>query len=99
LALNDASFDDIFGARRTRKVRTTVTIDDDLLESARELSGISEVPTLVRLALRHYVEREAARQLALMGGSQPGLEAPPRRRPPDFVNHPIKSSPRRDAAE
>lgn len=83
-------------------MRTTVTIDDKLLENARELSGVNEVPALVRLVLKNYVEREAARQLALMGGTEPDLKAPPRRRPPNFVNGPMISGRprlRRDAAE
>jgi hypothetical protein len=67
-------------------MRTTVTIDDELLESARELSGVEEVPALVRLALQSYVRGEAARQLARMGGSAPDLQYTPRRRPPHFVN-------------
>lgn len=67
-------------------MRTTVTIDDELLASARELSGVQEMPALVRLALQEYVEREASRQLARMGGSQPGLQHIPRRRPPHFIN-------------
>ena len=61
-------------------MRTTVTIDDDLLAEAREFTGITETPALVRAALTALVEREAARRLARMGGSEPDLDAPPRRR-------------------
>ncbi|MDR3474726.1 MAG: type II toxin-antitoxin system VapB family antitoxin [Devosia sp.] len=67
-------------------MRTTVTLDDTLLDDARELSGIQEVPALIRFALQSYVQREAASQLARMGGTEPGLKAPPRRRPPRFLN-------------
>ncbi|MBR0556299.1 type II toxin-antitoxin system VapB family antitoxin [Ciceribacter sp. L1K23] len=61
-------------------MRTTITIDDDLLAKARDYTGIEETPTLVRMALQSLVQREAARRLALLGGSAPDLEAPPRRR-------------------
>ena len=80
-------------------MRTTVTIDDELLENARKLSGIKEVPALVRKVLQEYVHLEAARQLAQMGGSQPGLQYIPRRRPPDFTNDPAPARQRRKAAE
>ena len=62
-------------------MRTTVTIDDQLLEDARRYSGIKETSTLVRIGLEAYVQREAGRRLARMGGTQPGLEYIPRRRP------------------
>ena len=62
-------------------MRTTVTIDDQLLEDARRYAGIKETSTLVRLGLEAYVQREAARRLARLGGTQPGLEYIPRRRP------------------
>ncbi|WP_159952905.1 type II toxin-antitoxin system VapB family antitoxin [Rhizobium sp. 18065] len=60
-------------------MRTTISIDDELLAKAREYTGVSETPTLVRIALQSLVQREAARRLALLGGSAPDLEAPPRR--------------------
>jgi Arc/MetJ family transcription regulator len=60
-------------------VRTTVTLDDDLLSQARTFTGIQENSALIQQALRSLVEREAARRLALLGGSSPGLTAPPRR--------------------
>jgi len=62
-------------------MRTTVTIDDKLLEKAREYSGAKETSTLLRMGLEAYVQREAAIRLAKRGGSQPGLEYIPRRRP------------------
>jgi Arc/MetJ family transcription regulator len=52
-------------------MRTTINIDDDLLADAEELTGIKERAALVRLALKALVAREAARQLARMGGSDP----------------------------
>jgi len=62
-------------------VRTTLALDDDLLARAIELPGIEEKTALVREALNALVERESARRLARLGGSQPDLNAAPRRRP------------------
>jgi Arc/MetJ family transcription regulator len=64
-------------------MRTTITIDDELLETAKEFTGIQETPTIMRLALQELVQREAARRLARLGGSQPDFKAAPRRRPDD----------------
>ena len=64
-------------------MRTTITIDDKLLADAKEFSGIQETPTIMRMALQAFVEREAARRLMLLGGSQPGFKAAPRQRPDD----------------
>ncbi|HEY0854935.1 MAG TPA: type II toxin-antitoxin system VapB family antitoxin [Devosia sp.] len=65
-------------------MRTTVTIDDELLQDALELTGITEKSTLIREALKSIVAREAGRRLARMGGTMPDLVAPPRRRfPPE----------------
>lgn len=61
-------------------MRTTVTLDDELVERAIELTGIKERPTLIRMALEALVAREAGRRLALLGGTMPDLEAVPRRR-------------------
>lgn len=61
-------------------MRTTVTIDDDLLEDAREFSGLKENAAIFREALKALVEREAARQIARMGGTQSDAVAAPRRR-------------------
>lgn len=61
-------------------MRTTLNIDDDLLRQAIELTGIAEKATLLRESLKALIERESARRLALLGGSEPQIEAPPRRR-------------------
>ena len=61
-------------------MRTTLTLDDDLLARAVELTGISEKSALVREALTALIQREAARRLALLGGSDPNLRSIPRRR-------------------
>lgn len=62
-------------------MRTTVNIDDGLLADAMELTGIQEKSALLNRALEALVQREAARRLAAMGGTQPGLKYIPRRRP------------------
>lgn len=64
-------------------MRTTVTIDDELMKAAEEYTGIKERSKLLREALRALVAREAARRLVLMGGSDPNAELPRRRRPWD----------------
>jgi Arc/MetJ family transcription regulator len=61
-------------------MRTTVTLDDDLLARAEQLCGHLERSALLKEALRALVERESARRLAALGGSQPALEPIPRRR-------------------
>lgn len=55
-------------------MRTTVTIDDDLLDEAQQLTGITGRSSLFRAALVALIERESARQLARLGGSEPHLE-------------------------
>lgn len=60
-------------------MRTTVTIDDELLKRAEELTGIEERSALVREAFKALVERESARRLAALGGSDPNASAVPRR--------------------
>jgi Arc/MetJ family transcription regulator len=62
-------------------MRTTIALDDDLVERAQELTGVKEKAALVRVALTALIERESARRLARLGGSAPNLVAPPRRRP------------------
>jgi Arc/MetJ family transcription regulator len=62
-------------------MRTTVTLDDDLVAKARTYTGIKENPALLREALTALIEREAARRLILLGGTDPTAEAGPRRRP------------------
>lgn len=61
-------------------MRTTLTLDDELLADAAELTGITEKSALVRAALKALIEREAARRLARLGGSDPDLQPIPRRR-------------------
>ena len=62
-------------------MRTTITLDDDLLEKAARLTGITDRTPLIRESLKAIIARESARRLALLGGSMPDFEVPPRRRP------------------
>ena len=62
-------------------MRTTIALDDDLLAEAQRLTGTKEKSSLVREALGALIERESARRLARLGGTQPDLESVPRRRP------------------
>ncbi len=61
-------------------MRTTLAIDDALLARASSLTGVNEKSALVREGLKALIERESARRLARLGGSEPGLETAPRRR-------------------
>ena len=62
-------------------VRTTINIDDELLAEAQRLTGVKERTQLIREALVALIERESARRLARLGGSEPDLEVAGRRRP------------------
>lgn len=62
-------------------MRTTITLDDDLIADAQELTGIQEKSALMREALTALVQREAGRRLARLGGTDPTATAAPRRRP------------------
>jgi Arc/MetJ family transcription regulator len=62
------------------RMRTTVTLDDDLLAKAIKLTGGLDRSTVLREGLKALIERESALRLAKLGGSQPQLEAVPRRR-------------------
>jgi Arc/MetJ family transcription regulator len=62
-------------------MRTTLNLDDELMARARRLSGIEEKTALVHAGLEALITRESARRLAALGGSQPGVQAPRRRRP------------------
>ena len=61
-------------------MRTTIALDDELVELAQEFTGIAERTVLLREALKALIEREAARRLAALGGTMPELEDIPRRR-------------------
>ncbi len=61
-------------------MRTTLALDDKLVAEAQRLTGTSEKSALVREALRALIQRESARRLARLGGSEPELTDAPRRR-------------------
>jgi Arc/MetJ family transcription regulator len=67
-------------------MRTTVTLDDDVIEELREGLGVEEVSVLVRRALLEMRQRLAADRLIALGGSDPDAWVAPRRRPPDYLN-------------
>lgn len=61
-------------------LRTTINIDDELLAKAIKLTGSLDRSATVREGLRALIERESARRLARLGGTQRNLKTPPRRR-------------------
>jgi Arc/MetJ family transcription regulator len=61
-------------------MRTTLALDDELVRTAQEFTGVVEKTALIRVALKALIEREASRRLAALGGTMPGLEDVPRRR-------------------
>lgn len=69
-------------------MRTTITLDDKLLNELRESTGIQETSALVRQALIEMRQREAGRRIAALKGCMPdfGKVPVPRRRPPNFTN-------------
>jgi Arc/MetJ family transcription regulator len=62
-------------------MRTTLALDDELLAKAQAYTGLQEKSAVVREALKALIERESARRLARLGGSEPDLVPIPRRRP------------------
>ena len=61
-------------------MRTTINLDDALLEEAGRLTGVSERTALIHEGLRALIERESARRLARLGGTEPDLTPVRRRR-------------------
>ena len=62
-------------------MRTTINVDEALLAEAQRLTGHSERTVLIREGLKALIERESARRLARLGGSNPSAQDVPRRRP------------------
>jgi hypothetical protein len=62
-------------------MRTTLVLRDEFVKKAAELTGIEEKTALLHAGLEALIARESARRLAALGGTQPKLEAPRRRRP------------------
>lgn len=61
-------------------MRTTLNIEDNLMEKASKMTGITEKTALVKLGLEALIARESGKRLARLGGTQKQLEAIPRRR-------------------
>lgn len=61
-------------------MRTTLNIDDELMDRASELTGCTEKTAVVRMGLEALIARETSRRLAALGGTQPDLTDIPRRR-------------------
>lgn len=61
-------------------MRTTVTLDDDLIARARALTGVTETSALVREGLETLIRVESARRLVALGGTDPKASSAPRRR-------------------
>jgi len=62
-------------------MRTTINIDDNLLKTAAEMTGIKEKTSLVKKGLESLIALESSRRLARLGGTEKGLRPVPRRRP------------------
>jgi len=63
-------------------MRTTLDIDDELLEEARRATGVAQKTAVIELGLRKLIEEAARRRLAALGGTIRGARAPRRRRTP-----------------
>jgi Arc/MetJ family transcription regulator len=61
-------------------MRTTLALDDELMDKAQELTGMTEKTALIRAGLNALIERESARRLAALGGIAPNLPDIPRRK-------------------
>jgi Arc/MetJ family transcription regulator len=61
-------------------MRTTINIDDELLEKASRLTGIDGKTSLVRLGLKALIAQQSAKRLAKLGGTEKRLQRIPRRR-------------------
>ena len=66
--------------RRRTDMRSTINLDDNLLERARSLTGTKETAALVRQALETLIRVESGKRLMALGGTMPEAEAAPRRR-------------------
>jgi Arc/MetJ family transcription regulator len=62
-------------------MRTTLNIEDSLIDSASKLTGIKEKTRLVKLGLEALIARESSKRLAKLGGTEKDLKMIPRRRP------------------
>jgi Arc/MetJ family transcription regulator len=77
---NAVSNDAIFHTGERETMKATIAIDDELFARAQEYAGDKEKSAVFSEALKAFVEREAARRLARLGGTEPQLRPIPRRR-------------------
>jgi Arc/MetJ family transcription regulator len=61
-------------------MRTTLNIEDNLIDKASKLTGIKEKTALVKLGLEALIAKESCKRLAKLGGTEKQLKAIPRRR-------------------
>ncbi len=61
-------------------MRTTINLDEKLIEQAMRMTGVRERTALIHEGLKALVARESARRLARLGGTEPQLRPIPRRR-------------------
>lgn len=61
-------------------MKTTLNIDEQILNKAKSLTGVKEKTALVRMGLEALIARESAKRLAKLGGSEKNVKAIPRRR-------------------
>jgi Arc/MetJ family transcription regulator len=73
-------------------MRTTIALDDELLRTAQEFTGMEERTALLREALKALIERESARRLAALGGAMPALRNIPRRQTVKVLSKAAKKS-------
>ena len=78
-ASNDANI--VLYLKKEQAMRTTITLDDELVLKAQGYTGLKEKSSLVREALKALIARESGRRLALLGGTEPQLKPVRRRRP------------------
>lgn len=78
---NDDEYDAAIIIWLESRMRATINIDDELLAEAQRVTGVSERAALVREGLAALIQRESARRLAKLGGTEPQLDDIPRNRP------------------
>jgi Arc/MetJ family transcription regulator len=61
-------------------MRTTLNIEDNLMDKASKMTGIKEKTALVKLGLEALIARESGKRLARLGGTQKQLKTIPRRK-------------------
>jgi Arc/MetJ family transcription regulator len=71
---------DLHACARLMQMRTTLNLDDELLQRALRLSGLKEKTAVLHAGLEALIQRESARQLAALGGTERKLKQAPRRR-------------------